>query len=156
MKQDEQNILLFFAIFEVQTHHPVPMKRVRVILSTLVLIILPGGFLFLNPLLPIITGYAAKNLSSGLFLANRTQESMQVTDLHFSFIRFVENSVDTTSKTGSDYPDVPRDMYYCSGHYGQYIYIIPSKELVIVRTGFTKNGEFDQNGFIKGIVAAIK
>ncbi|MDA3817995.1 MAG: serine hydrolase [Prolixibacteraceae bacterium] len=60
------------------------------------------------------------------------------------------------NKAGTDYPDVPRDMYCCRGHDGQFIYIIPSKDLVIVRTGFSKNGEFDQNGFIAGIVNAVK
>ena len=75
------------------------MKRAGVILSTLLLIILLGGFIYLNPLMPIITGYAAKNLSSGIFVGNRTQESMEATDLNFSFIRFVKNSVDSTSKT---------------------------------------------------------
>lgn len=75
------------------------MKRAGVILSTLLLIILLGGFIYLNPLMPIITGYAAKNLSSGIFVGNRTQESMEATDLNFSFIRLVKNSVDSTSKT---------------------------------------------------------
>lgn len=75
------------------------MKRGRIIFSTLLLLILLGGFLYLNPLMPIITGYAAKNLSSGLFVANRTQESMEAIDLNFSFIRFVKNCVDTTNKT---------------------------------------------------------
>ncbi|MBN1769495.1 MAG: serine hydrolase [Prolixibacteraceae bacterium] len=60
------------------------------------------------------------------------------------------------NKAGTDYPDVPRDMYCCRGHDGQFIYIIPSKELVIVRTGFSKKGEFDQNGFIAGIIDAIE
>lgn len=75
------------------------MKRVRIILPVLILSILLGGYLYLTPLMPIITGYAAKNLSSGVFVANRTQESMEATDLNFSFIRFVKNSVDTTRKT---------------------------------------------------------
>jgi CubicO group peptidase (beta-lactamase class C family) len=57
---------------------------------------------------------------------------------------------------GTDYPDVPRDMYCCRGHDGQYIYIIPSKDLVVVRTGFSKKGEFDLNGFLAGIVNTIK
>jgi hypothetical protein len=60
------------------------------------------------------------------------------------------------NKAGTDYPDVPHDMYCCRGHDGQFIYIIPSKELVIVRTGFSKKGEFDQNGFIAGIIDAIE
>jgi hypothetical protein len=57
--------------------------------------------------------------------------------------------------SGKDYPDVPRDMYCCRGHDGQYIYIIPSKELVVVRTGFSKKGEFDYNKFLSGIVESI-
>ena len=53
--------------------------------------------------------------------------------------------------SGIDYPDVPRDMYCCRGHDGQYIYIIPSKQLVVVRTGFSKKGMFDYNAFLKNI-----
>ena len=60
------------------------------------------------------------------------------------------------NKSGKDYPDVPRDMYCCRGHDGQYIYIIPSKELVVVRTGFSKKGMFDYNGFLAGIVNAVE
>ena len=75
------------------------MKRGGAILSTLLLIILLGGFLYMKPLMPIITGYAAKNLSSGIFLGNRTQESLEDNDLNFSFIRFVKNSVDSRSKS---------------------------------------------------------
>ena len=60
------------------------------------------------------------------------------------------------NKAGTDYPDAPRDMYSCRGHDGQFIYIIPSKELVIVRTGFSKEGEFDQNGFVAAIVDAVE
>ncbi len=60
------------------------------------------------------------------------------------------------NKTGKEYPNVPRDMFCCRGHDGQFIYIIPSKELVIVRTGFSKEGEFDQNGFLAGILDAIR
>ena len=35
------------------------------------------------------------------------------------------------------YPSVPEDMYWCQGHDGQSIYIIPSKELVVVVLGFS-------------------
>ncbi len=36
------------------------------------------------------------------------------------------------------FPDVPRDMYYCSGFQGQMVAIIPSLDLVIVRMGLTE------------------
>jgi len=60
------------------------------------------------------------------------------------------------NKSGVFYPDVPRDMYCCRGHDGQYIYIIPSKELVVVRTGFSKKGTFDLNAFLSGICRAVQ
>jgi CubicO group peptidase (beta-lactamase class C family) len=60
------------------------------------------------------------------------------------------------NKAGKDYPDVPRDMYCCRGHDGQYIYIIPSKNLVVVRTGFSKKGTFDLNRFLSSIVNSVE
>ena len=35
------------------------------------------------------------------------------------------------------YPSVPEDMYSCNGHNGQRIFIIPSKELVVVVLGYS-------------------
>ena len=56
----------------------------------------------------------------------------------------------------NDYPDVPKDLFMCRGHDGQFIYIIPSLELVVVRTGFSKKGDFDYPKFLASIVACIK
>jgi CubicO group peptidase (beta-lactamase class C family) len=52
------------------------------------------------------------------------------------------------------FPDVPRDMYYASGYLGQYVFIIPSRDVVIVRLG---GGDqyFDANTFIKQILDAL-
>lgn len=52
-------------------------------------------------------------------------------------------------------PDVPEDMYSCNGHRGQRVYIIPSRNLVVVRLGFSEEG-FNHNEFLKGILGAIK
>lgn len=60
------------------------------------------------------------------------------------------------NKSGKQYPDVPRDMFYCCGHNGQYIYIIPSKQLVVVRTGFSPKGTYDFNEFLSGIISAVE
>lgn len=56
---------------------------------------------------------------------------------------------------GGKFPDVPRDMYSANGFQGQYVFIIPSKDLVVVRTGLAENPEFDVNRFLKEICAAI-
>ncbi|MEP6927680.1 MAG: serine hydrolase, partial [Ginsengibacter sp.] len=53
------------------------------------------------------------------------------------------------------YPDAPADMFYCDGYAYQYIYIIPSKKLVIVRLGLTLDKSFDENAFLKSIIKTI-
>jgi hypothetical protein len=50
---------------------------------------------------------------------------------------------------GGHFPDVPRDMYHCSGFQGQMVAIIPSLDLVIVRMGLKEEPEFDFNGMLK-------
>ena len=58
-----------------------------------------GACLYLNSLMPIITGYAAKNLCSAVFVSARTQEDVESVDLNFSFIRYTRNKVDFTDKS---------------------------------------------------------
>lgn len=53
-------------------------------------------------------------------------------------------------------PGVPADMYSCEGHDGQFIYIVPSKNLVVVRTGYSPLGTFDFKGMLKKITEAIE
>lgn len=53
------------------------------------------------------------------------------------------------------YPNVPRDLYSANGFQGQRIYIIPSKDLVIVRMGLAEEPEFDFDTFLNEILSAI-
>ncbi|MGO4817050.1 serine hydrolase domain-containing protein [Flavobacterium sp. W22_SRS_FP1] len=57
---------------------------------------------------------------------------------------------------GGRFPDVPREMYFCSGFQGQMVAIIQSNDLVIVRMGLKEDPEFDFNGMLSGIIATIK
>lgn len=52
-------------------------------------------------------------------------------------------------------PDVPEDTYACQGFQEQRIFIIPSRDLVIVRMGLTEAGAFDFNRFLVDIMTAI-
>lgn len=36
---------------------------------------------------------------------------------------------------GKSWPDLPEDTFAAVGHWGQYIYVVPSEDLIVVRTG---------------------
>ncbi len=46
-----------------------------------------------------------------------------------------------------DMPDAP-DLYYAAGHWGQYIIVIPSWDVIIVRTGDDRDGSYSNNTMI--------
>ena len=54
------------------------------------------------------------------------------------------------------FPGVPEDLFYCDGYDGQYIFIIPSKQLVVVRCGYSPNNSFNERTFLRRIVEAIE
>ena len=72
------------------------MKK-RILFYSLLIVVLSGAF-YLNRLMPVITGYAAKNLASGVFVSGRSQEALEAEDLHFSLIKYTTNTVDTINK----------------------------------------------------------
>jgi hypothetical protein len=53
-------------------------------------------------------------------------------------------------------PDAPKDIFFADGFNGQRVYIVPSHNLVIVRMGLSKKGEFDYNKFVTSIIDAIE
>lgn len=77
------------------------MKKKSIIRIALALLLaaLLGGCLYLNSLMPIITGYAAKNLASDVFVSGREPADVEALDLHFSFIKFTRNRVDYENRT---------------------------------------------------------
>ncbi|QBZ97069.1 serine hydrolase domain-containing protein [Flavobacterium sangjuense] len=55
---------------------------------------------------------------------------------------------------GGYFPDVPKDMFYCSGYQGQMVAIFPSQNLVIVRMGLSE--DFDFNKFLRDVIGSFK
>jgi CubicO group peptidase (beta-lactamase class C family) len=53
------------------------------------------------------------------------------------------------------YPHAPDDMYYANGFQGQNVFIIPSKDLVIVRMGLTVAGGYRADESLNMILQAI-
>lgn len=74
-------------------------KKILYSVFIALVVILTGGCIYLDSLLPIITGYAAKNLGSAVFVAGRGQAEVEASDLNFSFIKFTRNEVDMDGKT---------------------------------------------------------
>lgn len=70
----------------------------RILLAVLLAAIL-GGCVYLNSLMPIITGYSAKNLASDVFVSGREPADVEALDLNFSFIKFTRNKVDFENHT---------------------------------------------------------
>lgn len=79
------------------------MKNKKRIIGYGVLIIAMAAIaaiaIYLNSLLPIITGYSAKNLCSAIFISGRNQADVEELDLNFSFIRYNKNKVDLNEKS---------------------------------------------------------
>ncbi|MEO0528189.1 MAG: serine hydrolase [Bacteroidota bacterium] len=81
-----------------------------------------------------------------------------------SWVDYVTTPADASKKAGAHFwlnaggkhPDVPRDMFSVNGYQGQRIFIIPSKDLVVVRTGLAEAPDFDANAFLSEVLAAIR
>lgn len=74
-------------------------KRILYGLLMLLAVAVIAGLVYFNSLLPIITGYAAKNLCSAVFISGREQAEVESMDLNFSFIKKNRNSVDEENKS---------------------------------------------------------
>ncbi len=68
-------------------------KKIWFSLLTLLILILLAGALYLNSLLRIMTGYAAKNLCSGVFIAGREATEFESIDLNFFPVSYTKSKV---------------------------------------------------------------
>ncbi len=79
------------------------------------------------------------------YTATPTENSNEIYGAHFWL------------NAGGRYKDAPRDLFSCDGYQGQKVFIIPSKNMVIVRMGLKEEKDgFDFNGLLKGITESIK
>jgi CubicO group peptidase (beta-lactamase class C family) len=55
------------------------------------------------------------------------------------------------------WPDIPEDMFNCQGHDGQEVFIIPSKDLVVVVLGYSPKPDrvIDWNALVRDVIAAL-
>jgi hypothetical protein len=74
-------------------------KRILYGVLAVLIVAIIGFAVYLNSLLPIITGYAAKNLCSDVFVSNRKPADVEAIDLNFSFIKYTKNIVNYDEKS---------------------------------------------------------
>ncbi len=53
------------------------------------------------------------------------------------------------------YPDVPTDLYWADGYEGQNVFILPSKDLVVVKLSQSSGNYLDDNKFLADIIKAL-
>jgi len=73
------------------------MKKILIALG-LILLVLFFGAKYIIDRSKIFTGFAAKNLASGIFVAERTQEDLEANDLNFSLVGLANSTVDYENK----------------------------------------------------------
>ena len=74
-------------------------KTIRWIITAILLAAIIGGAVYLDRLLDIATGYAAKNMASAVFVSGRDPQEVQDLDLSFSIIKKTRSKVDYENGT---------------------------------------------------------
>lgn len=96
-----------------------------------------------------------------LYLHNGNWNGEQV--INKSWVDFVQVPTNSSNgdygghfwlNQGSHFPDVPKNLYYADGFQGQFVFVFPDKDLVIVRTGLSGN-ETHINTVLKEILASF-
>lgn len=54
------------------------------------------------------------------------------------------------------YPDVPTNLYWADGFEGQNVFILPSKQLVVVKLSQSQGNYLDDNAFLKGVIECLE
>jgi hypothetical protein len=90
------------------------MKKIKRILLAIAIVGLSYFIYDTSVKLPVVTGYSAKDICSGIFIANRSLESLVENDINYSFMSKTSIKVDENEKsvTASIFGLFPRKAIY--------------------------------------------
>ena len=54
-----------------------------------------------------------------------------------------------------NFPDLPTDTFYADGFEGQFVFVVPSKNLVVVRLGLSQAGTPDMNKLVANVIDTL-
>jgi CubicO group peptidase (beta-lactamase class C family) len=69
--------------------------------------------------------------------------------------QFWLNAGSKTDVANRTYPDVPADLFWADGYEGQNVFILPSKDLVVVKLSQSSGNYLDDNKFLADIIKAL-
>jgi CubicO group peptidase (beta-lactamase class C family) len=69
--------------------------------------------------------------------------------------QFWLNAGDPANQLNRRFNSLPPDMFYADGYEGQFVFVIPSKQLVVVRLGQSAGDRFNVPEFLEPVLAAI-
>lgn len=65
-------------------------------------------------------------------------------------------NIDRKDPAQPKFPNAPKDTFMGIGHWGQYLIVIPSKNIVAVRFGEDKQGQIDKDALVSKIVKYVE
>lgn len=117
------------------------------------------GFLFLNDgiwegkrLLPEGWVHYSTTIASAFYTTELTEEDRN--SMTYGALWWLNRDIPEINFT-RQCPDAPADMFAALGHWGQFIFVIPSLDMVVVYVGDNRDHTFDRNHFLKLIIDSI-
>ncbi len=116
------------------------------------------GFLFLNDgiwenkrILPQNWVQYSTTMASGYILSASNERDFKS---NYAAQWYLNQGIES-KKIDRPWPDAPKDTFHASGHWGQYLFVIPSRDMVVVRVGDDRDKSFDKNKFLRLLLTSF-